>query len=64
MALGFAQQRWGRLRMRLRAAVNWVAQGQFCGKSHADDPLPANIFTVLRRLNVLVFVVGVVGAVG
>ena len=25
-------------------------QGQFCGKSHADDPLPASIFTVLRRL--------------
>ncbi|MYA83430.1 MAG: hypothetical protein F4155_06885 [Acidimicrobiales bacterium] len=23
-------------------------QGQFCGKSHADDPLPANIFTGLR----------------
>ncbi|MYK70701.1 MAG: aminomethyl transferase family protein, partial [Acidimicrobiales bacterium] len=21
---------------------------QFCGKSHADDPLPANIFTGLR----------------
>lgn len=25
-------------------------QGQFCRKSHADSPLPADIFTVLRRL--------------